>query len=112
MYKIISSFYSNIRIDVSKTSSVSTTESGLKAVDNNAVSSTFVHLAEFFSKNLFGWSSVVAVGDINDHLLPVEEFVVHVFAGTDGDGHCLERNKISEMKSDFSFGYSDLGFYL
>ena len=74
-------------VDVSETNGFATTNVGVDTVDNDAIGGRFVHLGQLFADDFSAGSGFVAVVDVDDHLLSVEEPIGHVFSGRDGDGH-------------------------
>jgi len=59
-------------VDVSEAAGGSTAEFGLHAVNDDAVWGRLVHLSERLSDFLGGWGGVLAVADVDEHLLSVQ----------------------------------------
>lgn len=80
-------------VDKGESGGLSTTEVGLESECNDAVRSALVHLGQLFADLGLGDRGPVGVEDIHDHLLPLEEPVGHVLAGTHGNTSFVNLNK-------------------
>merc|ERR1711976_364021 len=69
-------------VDVGKAAGGSTAEFGLHAVHDDTVWGRLVHLGERPSDLLVGWGGVLAVADVDDHLLSVQQPIGHILSGS------------------------------